>query len=374
MNIEYLDPKELVPYSKNAKRHPAEQVRLIANSIKQFGFRQPIVVDKDNVVVIGHGRLLASKRLHLAQIPVTRVDDLTDEQIRVLRLADNSVAGSDWNIDLLSDEIADLDLEMDINLEDFGLLSLLPEEEEQSDDNSAEQEPEQEIDTRPASTQHNVFENQERMQFPILNYYGIPELAPTQTTGQKFCRFMDYLEIDDPSKYICHFYYDDFKFMSAWREPDKYVERLKKFKAVICPDFSSYTDFPIVLQILGAYRRNWCGAFWQALGMDVIPDVQWGDNEETYKWCFEGIPENATVAISSLGVSGKAEWNGEEGDWFKKGFDEMINRLHPSTILWYGNPIEGCDGNIIRIPSYYEQKRDILNKQKAVSNHGKRGK
>ena len=59
MDIQYLAPADLIPYGKNAKRHPAEQVKLIANSIKQFGFQQPIVVDKDNVVVIGHGRLLA---------------------------------------------------------------------------------------------------------------------------------------------------------------------------------------------------------------------------------------------------------------------------------------------------------------------------
>lgn len=59
MNIEYLKTSDLIPYSKNAKRHPSEQVKLIANSIKQFGFQQPIVVDSNNVVVIGHGRLLA---------------------------------------------------------------------------------------------------------------------------------------------------------------------------------------------------------------------------------------------------------------------------------------------------------------------------
>ena len=63
MNIIYLPTSDLVPYGRNAKKHPAEQVRLIANSIKEFGFKQPIVVDKDNVVVIGHGRLLAAVQM-----------------------------------------------------------------------------------------------------------------------------------------------------------------------------------------------------------------------------------------------------------------------------------------------------------------------
>lgn len=59
MDIEYISPGELIPYGKNAKRHPSSQVKMIAESIRQFGFRQPIVVDGDNVVIIGHGRLLA---------------------------------------------------------------------------------------------------------------------------------------------------------------------------------------------------------------------------------------------------------------------------------------------------------------------------
>lgn len=61
MNIEYLSPADLIPYSKNAKRHPSDQVKMIAKSIKEFGFQQPIVVDKDNVVVVGHGRLFYVK-------------------------------------------------------------------------------------------------------------------------------------------------------------------------------------------------------------------------------------------------------------------------------------------------------------------------
>lgn len=372
MNIEYISADQLIPYGKNAKRHPAEQIARIAESIKQFGFRQPIVVGKDNVVIIGHGRLLAAKRLNLESVPVVKVDDLTDEQVKMLRLADNSVAESEWNMDLLIEEIK----ELDIDVTDFGLDEILSKDWdtngiESDDDDDDENEPGK-FDDLAAPMQHNVFENQELMQFPITNYYGIPEMAPTQTTGEKFLRFMDWNEVEDPENYIAHFYYDDFKFMQAWRNPDKYVEKLRRFKAVIAPDFSSYTDFPIVLQILGAYRRNWCGAYWQMLGIDVIPDVQWGNTEESYKWCFEGIPENATVAISSLGVSGQNDWNGVEGDWFKRGFDEMIKRLNPKTILWYGNKIDGCEGNIIYIPSYYEQKRELLNKMQEVKKNGKR--
>lgn len=359
--MEYIDTNNLIPYSNNAKRHPAEQVRLIANSIKEFGFRQPIVVDQNNVVVIGHGRLLAAKRLRLPKVPVERINDLSEEQIRALRIADNSVSVSDWNMDLLAEEISDIDLDMG----DFGISLDLDDEDEYDEDEYDPFEPQ-----IRSAFQKNVFENQERRQFASDNYYGIPNMKPTQTSGELFLRFMDWNEIDDPENYIAHFYYDDVKFMQAWRNPDKYVGRLRRFKAVVAPDFSSYTDFPIVLQILGAYRRQWVGAYWQSYGLDVIPDVQWG-NEETYNWCFEGIPKNATVAISSLGVKTDKEFNGIDNNLFKKGFDEMMNRLSPTTILWYGDKIDGCEGNIIHIPSYYEQKRELLNKQKRIKD-GKR--
>lgn len=118
MDIVYLRPDELKPYKKNAKKHPDDQVEHIANSIREFGFRQPIVVDADNVVVIGHGRLLAAKKLGLDAVPVVRADDLTKAQIKALRLADNKTNESEWDFGLLDAELVDLALDFDMS--DFG--------------------------------------------------------------------------------------------------------------------------------------------------------------------------------------------------------------------------------------------------------------
>ena len=118
MDIIYLPPGDLTPYAKNAKRHPDDQVQHIANSIREFGFRQPIVVDADNVVVIGHGRLLAAKKLGLDAVPVVRADDLTEAQIKALRLADNKTNESEWDFGLLDAELVDLSLDFD--MADFG--------------------------------------------------------------------------------------------------------------------------------------------------------------------------------------------------------------------------------------------------------------
>lgn len=127
-----------------------------------------------------------------------------------------------------------------------------------------------------ASMSHNCMENQDRLRIIGSGKYGMPEMDATQTVGDKFCRFCDLNQCEKPDDYIAHFFYDDYKFIQAWKNPDKYVDKLRRFKAVISPDFSLYTDFPVVLQMLSCYRRQWVGAYWQMLDIDVIPDVVWG--------------------------------------------------------------------------------------------------
>ena len=109
MKIENVKVSELIPYERNAKKHDVTQIKNVAESIKQFGFAQPIVVDKNNIVIIGHCRLLASKRLKLKEVPVVRMEDLTDEQVQKLRLLDNKFNESEWDMDLLAEDIPQLD-------------------------------------------------------------------------------------------------------------------------------------------------------------------------------------------------------------------------------------------------------------------------
>lgn len=131
LKIEYLPVGSLKPYEKNAKKHPAEQIEHIANSIREFGFRQPLVIDKDNVLVIGHGRLLAAKKLGLDTVPCVRADDLTEEQIKALRLADNKTNESEWDFSLLDGELDDI---FDIDMEQFGFQLGIDDEEEEEDE------------------------------------------------------------------------------------------------------------------------------------------------------------------------------------------------------------------------------------------------
>lgn len=111
--------KELKPYKKNTKKHPKEQVEQIANSIKEFGFTQPVLIDKHNNVVAGHGRVLGAKLLGWEEVPTVCLSDLTEEQIKAYRLADNKLNESPWDINLLDEELNEL-LESDIDIELFG--------------------------------------------------------------------------------------------------------------------------------------------------------------------------------------------------------------------------------------------------------------
>lgn len=358
LKIEYLPIDALTPYEKNARKHADFDVEQIAASIERYGFDDPIGVwGEKNIIVEGHGRLLAAKKLGMESVPCIRLDHLTEKERREYAIAHNRTAElSLWESEFLRDERAELDMDW---LDFDGIDSVADFLTEQMNDIVKD---DSELDLRDPSMQHGTFENQDVMQFPCVGEYGIPVMQPTETVGHDFVRFMDWKEVENPQDYIAHFYYDDYKFISSWREPEKYIERLRQFKAVVSPDFSLYTDFPRVLQILSCYRRQWCGAYWQYLGIDVIPDVVWGD-KKSFDFCFDGIPQGGTVAVSSVGVKRDNNWNNKSGDMFKAGFDEMVRRLQPKTILFYGDMIDGLEGNIVQIPSYYAEKREMLNEK-----------
>lgn len=111
MNIIQRELDSIHPYAANAKKHDATQVANVAESIRQYGFVQPIVIDRDGVIVIGHCRALAAKKLGMTEVPCVCVDDLTPEQVKALRVVDNKTNESPWDMDLLAAELPGLDLD-----------------------------------------------------------------------------------------------------------------------------------------------------------------------------------------------------------------------------------------------------------------------
>ena len=119
MKIEYKDIEDIIPYENNP-RHNENAVDYVANSIKEFGFKVPIIIDKENVIVTGHTRYKASLKLGLKQVPVIKADDLTEDQIKAFRIADNKVSEfSSWDMDKLELELEEIELDMG----DFGIIS-----------------------------------------------------------------------------------------------------------------------------------------------------------------------------------------------------------------------------------------------------------
>lgn len=108
MNILTLPINSLVPYENNSKRHPQEQIEAIAKSIQSFGFDQPIVVDKNNVIIKGHGRWFAAKFLGYTEVPVVRRDDISENDAKFLRESDNQVQSVEWDTENLASELNEL--------------------------------------------------------------------------------------------------------------------------------------------------------------------------------------------------------------------------------------------------------------------------
>lgn len=136
-------------------------------------------------------------------------------------------------------------------------------------------------------------------------------------------------------------YIDDHKFdgpKGVWTNPDQTLEVLKHFSGAITPDFSTYLDFPEPLKLYATYRMRLLGYWWGKNGIAVINNVRWG-TEETYDYCFEGIPTNSIVAIGTVGGSPRRIIDRER---FEQGFFEMIKRLYPHTIIVYGSANYPC--------------------------------
>ena len=124
LKVQYIALSDLREYGNNTRTHSAEQVAQIANSIREFGFTNPVLVDANNVLIAGHGRVAAAKVLGLETVPVIRLADLTETHVNALRIADNSLAlNAGWDIDTLKVELDAL-READFDIDILGLADL----------------------------------------------------------------------------------------------------------------------------------------------------------------------------------------------------------------------------------------------------------
>lgn len=201
---------------------------------------------------------------------------------------------------------------------------------------------------------HNRFmENLDKAIFPGVGAYQIPQIAPAPWIPCEFIGFNYATNCKNPQGKGVHFFLDDYQFERVWRYLPKYAEILSRFDAVMAPDFSTFRDWPVAMQIYNHYRKHYCAAYLQAIGVRVYPTISWSD-AASYAWCFDGEPEVATVCVSSVGTQRDAE----SKRLFANGYDAMCERLRPETIIFYGDVPAECRGNIIRIKTHYDKWRE----------------
>lgn len=181
-----------------------------------------------------------------------------------------------------------------------------------------------------------------RNQFKSVGMFKLP-LVKKQEISLEDVKLIGYDKINQSKDYdsIVHFFLDDYRFESIYNNPEKKLETLKQYKAVLTPDFSMFTEMPIALQLFSTFKNRWVGAYLQEQGIRVIPTVRWGDLT-SFNFCFDGIEKGSAVAVSTLGVR-------NEKSHFMLGYNEMLSRIKPSKIICYGKPFEEMKGDIIEV-------------------------
>lgn len=197
------------------------------------------------------------------------------------------------------------------------------------------------------------FENLDKFAFTGAGKYGIPYIAPeTEYPSGEFIPMNFANTAKNPENKVVHCFVDDYQFVRYWNQPDRYIPLLSKFQAVCSPDFSLYTDMPVTMQIYNHYRKHWLAAYWQLHGITVYPTIAWS-TPDSYDWCFDGEPTGGIVAVSSVGTRKRKE----SRKLFLQGYEEMMKRLDPLFVIFYGDVPEECDWNVIRVKPHYMEIR-----------------
>ena len=338
LKIEYISIEELKPYIKNARKHPVEQIKQIEESIKSFDMIDPIGIWKDNTIIEGHGRLIACKNLGFKEVPVIRLDHLSDEERKAYTLAHNKIAeDSEWDFDLLNEEIEDI---LNIDMEEFGFEFI---------DEELEHEKNQEDTQRKVS---NIL-NLDNAQYEGVGKYDIPEIAPVYELPEikEWIGFNYVLSDNNPEGKAVHFFIDDYQFERVWNNPNRYVDKLRQYAVVCSPDFSPYGDMPLATQIFNHYRKHWVAKYFQDRGVNIIPTIRSSTDERSLEFYLDGEPKEGIVIISSM-------WTNTEEtlEIFKKEYKKMYDTLKPKKVFLYGKMIEGLEGNIEVIESFTSKR------------------
>ncbi len=146
-----------------------------------------------------------------------------------------------------------------------------------------------------------------------------------------------------------HFFIDDYRFENIYNHPERSLEKLSQYSFLISPDYSLYAEMPRAIQIHNVFKNRWMSAYWQDKGLKVIPCVSWSDSL-SYSYCFDGIEQNSIVAIGMIGCKKSNRLP------FLRGYNIMLDRIEPESIIVFGEPFPEMIGKIIKI-DYLQSRR-----------------
>ena len=341
LKIQYIETDKLTHYASNSKIHTREQIEHIANSIREFGFNDPLgIAGVENIVLEGNGRVEAAKLLGIEKLPCVRLDHLSKEEQQAYVIAHNSTnLETGFDLEVLNKEIEKL---RHFNFDMFGLNEQLMGLKNLDDEYYKE--------FLKAETKKLV-----RNEFPTDGKYDLPTIKKEEICLEKI-KLMSYsnTRYDDKknkSKTI-HFFVHDYRFEHTYSNPNLALEKLSQYYCLLTPDFSVYTDMPLLLQMFNTFKNRWVGAFWQKNGLKVIPTISWSDNR-SFEFCFDGIEKGCIVAVSTHG-------NHKSKDNFMAGYQKMLEKLNPSAIICYGKPFqEMLSDNLIIFPYRHSEGREV---------------
>lgn len=212
--------------------------------------------------------------------------------------------------------------------------------------------------------------NESRMR--TMRQYNLPLLQKVRTVGRYDMPMLAKQDVTTPDTLMgfnyatgkktvkhcgIHFFIDDYQFQRVWNQPDRYIAPLKRFQCVLTPDFSTYMDMPEAMKIYNVFRSRLIGAYWQSCGLKVIPTLQWA-GPESFSYCFSGIPNNSTVAVSTVGAND----NPTAELYWRLGMRCAIDRLEPEKILLYGDAIPFFDFGGAEVVAYENSNVERMKK------------
>lgn len=193
-----------------------------------------------------------------------------------------------------------------------------------------------------------------RNSFDVIGKWDIPVIKK-QDIPLKDVRLIAYSDTkrnDRPENTACgvHFFIDDYRFAGIYNNPERSLEKLSQYAFLLTPDYSAYTDMNCWRQLESVAHSHWVGAYWQSVGLKVVPTMTWSD-QKSCSFCNDGVEKGCVVAVGMVGCK-------QEKQKFLCGYNKMLEAIEPSAVICFGDPLDEMEGNLIVVD--YRASRKVV--------------